>query len=62
VKVWLQGRVPRLPQAPFYLLDRPIAPMSGEKLKFGGYLEFDRFLSCDRKFALYVALYRWVFR
>jgi hypothetical protein len=32
------------------------------KAKFGGYLGFGRFLTCDRKFALYVALYIGGFR
>jgi hypothetical protein len=32
------------------------------KLKFGGYLGFGGFLTCDQKFALYAALYIGVFR
>jgi hypothetical protein len=53
VKLQLQGRVPRLPSAPFQLLDQPIALIGGEKLKFGGYLGFGGFLSCGQKFALH---------
>jgi hypothetical protein len=34
----------------------------GEKLEFGGYLGFGRFLTCDQKFALYAALYIGVLR
>jgi hypothetical protein len=33
-----------------------------EKLKFGGYLGFDGFLTCGQKFALWAALYIGVFR
>jgi hypothetical protein len=44
------------------LLNRPIAPIGGGKLEFGGYLLFDRFLTCDQKFTLYAALYIGVFR
>jgi hypothetical protein len=62
VKLRLQGRVPRLPRAPFYLLDRPIALIGGGKLEFGVYLGFGGFLTCGRKFALYAALYIGVFR
>jgi hypothetical protein len=36
--------------------------MAVEKLKFGGYLGFGGFLTCGRKFALWVALYIGVFR
>jgi hypothetical protein len=57
VKLRLQGRAPRLPRAPFLLLDRPIAPIGGGKLKFGGYLGFGGFLTCCQKFTLYAALY-----
>jgi hypothetical protein len=62
VKLRLQGRVSRLIRAPFYLLDRQIAPIGGGKLKFGGYLGFGGFLTCGQKFTLYVALYIGVFR
>jgi hypothetical protein len=44
------------------LLDRPIAPIDGRKLEFGGYLGFSEFLTCGRKFALYAALYIGGFR
>jgi hypothetical protein len=62
VKLRLQGRAPRFPRAPFYLLDRPTAPIGGGKLEFGGYLGFGGFLTCGRKFTLYAALYKGVFR
>jgi hypothetical protein len=62
VKLRLQGRAPRLPRAPFYLLDRPIAPIGGGKLEFGGYLGFGVFLTCGRKFALYATLHIGGFR
>jgi hypothetical protein len=62
VKLWLQGHVPRLPQAPFYLLNRPIALIGAGKLEFGGYLGFGGFLTRGQKFALYVVLYIGVFR
>jgi hypothetical protein len=62
VKLWLQGRAPRLPQAPLWLLNRLIAPIGGGKLQFGGYLGFSMLLSCGRKFSLYAALYIGVFR
>jgi hypothetical protein len=62
MKLQLEGRAPRLPQAPFVLLDRPIAPIGGGKLEFGGYVGFCGFLTYNRKFALYAALYIGVFR
>jgi hypothetical protein len=49
-------------QAPFQLLDQPIPPIGGGKLKFGGYLGFGGFLTYGRKFALYTVVYIWVFR
>jgi hypothetical protein len=58
----LQGHAPRLPRAPFYLPDRPIALIGGGKLDFGGNLWFGGFLTCGQKFALNAALYIGIFR
>jgi hypothetical protein len=58
----LSGRASRLPRAPFYLLNRSIAPNASGKLEFGGYLGFGGFLTCGRKFALWAVLYIGVFR
>jgi hypothetical protein len=62
VKLRVPRRVPMLPRAPFYLLDRSIAPNGSEKLEFGGYLGFGGFLTYDQKFTLWAALYIEVFR
>jgi hypothetical protein len=35
---------------------------AAEKLEFGGYLGFGRFLTCGQKFVLWVKLYIGVFR